>query len=278
MTRMLRIYFAADEPDFDAALDGLHAAKAALTALERELLRGKEPIRWRIVGISDGSLQTDVRPVAPPDVSPADIDLLCDRWVSAYRWFAGEDHDPVWMKASTAERFRELGRVASRGGLLGFATASISDPTDATDFTVEPLLRSTADVAPTEEPFHRYIGTLIGRIDWVNRHNGRKAALWDDLYGRKISLSYPAEMHNELIEALHEDDAAKRRVEVSGEIAVDAAGRPVSVDVSDLELIPPDDALPTLASLVGAMPGLREGHTAAEWLDRQRGEGDRLVG
>jgi hypothetical protein len=271
------MYFAADEPDFDAALNGLHAAKAALTALERDLLRGKEPIRWRIVGISDGSLLTDIRPDLPSDVSLADVDLLCDTWVSAYRWFVTEDHAPSWMKEGIADRFRELGRAASQGGLRGFATASVTDPTEATDFSVEPLLISPEEALPAEEPYHRYIGSLVGKIDQINRHTGRKGALWDDLYGRRVSLRYPADMHNELVEALHEEGTQKRRVEVSGEITVDSSGRPVSIEVTELDVIPPDDALPTLTSLIGAAPGLREGQDAAVWLDRHR-EGDELAG
>jgi hypothetical protein len=111
------------------------------------------------------------------------------------------------------------------------------------------------------------LGSIIGRAEAINLHDKREMTIWSELDGARVRVSFPERLYGEVHAAL------RHRVEAIGEITEDVDGRPLTMRLHSIEVLPStSEHLPTLESLVGSMPDLTGGLEPREWLERQRRE------
>lgn len=97
-------------------------------------------------------------------------------------------------------------------------------------------------------------------------HGRREAGLYEEIDNRRVVVTFPETLYERVRAAL------RTRVEAFGVLTEDTDGRPLRVRLHSLEAMPSDDELPTLSSLVGAVPSLTDGLSAAQYLERSRRE------
>jgi hypothetical protein len=114
------------------------------------------------------------------------------------------------------------------------------------------------------KPRYAATGSVIGRLDVISVHSGRLFTVYDEIHRRPVRGSFPDEIMPLAKEAL------SKRVLASGIIRRNSAHQMVSIEVIELEVMPEDGDLPTVAELVGSDPGFTGGLTAAEWVRKVR--------
>lgn len=286
MSLLVRLYLAGDEPEFEAVLDAMSAAYKALVGVQREVLGEQaERLHWTVVALHNSSAVVDLEAAPDPGMDEAMIERVVDRFVEdVYRLAVTPEHVPPDIGPEVLTHLRDLSVRAARGGLDGFTTMRIRTPQETQPVADLPRLRGLLPSAVEEPPAPRvavpasYMGTLIGRIDALNRHDDRRrrATMYEEVHGARVTLTYPRELHREILDALAEEGQGlrgARRVEVTGEVFEDDDGRPTQMRVVDLDVIPRDEDLPSLFSLLGSMPGLTRGEDPVSWVDREREQG-----
>ena len=94
---------------------------------------------------------------------------------------------------------------------------------------------------------YRDAGTLDGRLEAIQDKSGLSFSVRDPVFSQAIRCFFPEAL---LPKAL---TAFRKRVEVSGIIHYRKNGKPVRIDVADIELLPDDADLPSLADVRGIL-------------------------
>lgn len=110
------------------------------------------------------------------------------------------------------------------------------------------------------------IGSLIGQLDAVSLHEKQEARLWPERGGPSV----PVQFTDEQLPAVRDHLGA--RVEASGRLRRDAAGRPLSLRLRRLERLPTWEESPPLTDLIGLDPDFTGGKSSVEYLREIRGE------
>lgn len=128
---------------------------------------------------------------------------------------------------------------------------------------------SQGKVQPLVGVHHRVIGSIEGRIELVSLHHPyRRFNIYHSRTGKAVRCTLPEAIEADVIEALRK----RRRVIVSGEIAYNVRGEPLTVSISgSIRVLPSESELPSLEQMLGAIPDLTGDLTTEEHLRRLRG-------
>ncbi|MHB8450260.1 MAG: hypothetical protein ACYDAQ_07425 [Mycobacteriales bacterium] len=250
------------EVDFSGALATLQRGYELLLAVQREVLGPRaEHVRWVLTGLRDGSAVTLLRGLPlEADVSEADLGAVVDAYAGGTEALAGGAAEPPrYFDTSALQSYKALVSDLKRyqvGDLV--ATVPGRGPV-----TVPATVEMPVPVRRLEE---RYTvqGSVIGRIEAINMHDRREVALWSELDSARVKVSFAERLYTTVHAAL------RHRVEASGELVEDAFGRPVSLTLDYLEMLPEGRDAPALASLVGSLPDLTAGEEPRAWLEQHR--------
>jgi hypothetical protein len=231
-------------------------------ALDGHKPRADERSRWAFSNLKLGSLVATLAPSRPQRGATSDLLGRIAEW--AVDGFAASeerpDVPPHWDRTAAATAV-ELANVL---GLLpddGVLVELLSDGEPVRSVTVT---RHTAEhlTAGLRER-RRSIGSVVGHLDSVTVHDRREAGLWPSVGGERVPV-YFGDGHVDVIRA-----ALGNRVEVSGTLTRDAAGRLLSVRLRDLAVLA--DEGPPVTALAGLDPGITGGLTPTDYLREIRG-------
>ncbi len=104
------------------------------------------------------------------------------------------------------------------------------------------------------------IGSVEGRIEAVNIHNGYRFGIYDFLTERRVDCSFSDTMFGEVIATL-----GKRAI-VYGLMQTDARGEPISIRVDRIQRLHSGSELPSVSDLRGMDPDFTGGKDAAEYI------------
>ncbi|MGZ4532750.1 MAG: hypothetical protein ACXVXP_10405 [Mycobacteriaceae bacterium] len=248
--------------DFMGALVTLQRGHELLLGVQRQVLgRRAGHVRWVLADLDAGSAVTALHGVPlEGDVTDEDLGVVVGAFTSGTDALAhGADEPPRYFDDSVLEAYKNLVTDLQKyqvGDLV--ATTPGREPVSVPASAVLPPA-----VVRLEERF-TVQGTVIGRIEAINLHERREMTLWSELDASRVRVTFPERLYP----AVHA--ALRCRVEAAGELTEDSFGRPLSLRLEDVEVLPEGEDLPTLASLVGSMPELTAGQDPREWLDRKR--------
>jgi len=96
-----------------------------------------------------------------------------------------------------------------------------------------------------ETDYHDY-GSLEGRLEAIQDSAGSlKIRIKDYLYPRAVNCVVPERLINEVLASF------RRRVEIEGRIHYRRDGTPISIEASEIEILPEDDELPSADDVRG---------------------------
>jgi hypothetical protein len=247
--------------DFLAVLRALQGSYELLQRTAHRVLGDRaDELRWQLAGLREGSAMTLLRASATSAVTGEDLRELVDTYTRDLR--APADRLP----AEDLPVLREVLLQLQKYG-VGSLVAQVDGAPEESRVVVEP--EATLQTLVVARPAQlRVIGSVVGRLERLNMHQRREAALWNELDQRSVVVTFAEEFYQRVHGAL------RQRVEVFGTIVEDADGRPLRIRLQDLEVLASDENLPTLSSLVGSMPDITGGAPAQEYLARSRREFD----
>lgn len=238
-----------------------------LGQLEDEAVRagrgGRQRTTWAIRNVKLNSLDLTLAPNRLGD--DVTLDLIADIGDWAVDGFAVAEIEDVlpehWTPAAGSTGIdlgKDLGLLPSDGMELSYVVdGQVRHEVVVTRNTAEHLIAATKRKS-TE------LGSVIGRLDTASTHSNLVAALWTDLHGERVEVRF-AERDKEVIRA-----AWDKRVEVVGLITSNAWGRPTSIGMTGLEVLPTVEESPPLTDLIGADPDMTGDLTVEEHLERLR--------
>lgn len=244
------------EMDLAAVLNALQASVMLLQRTAHRVLGGRgEMAQWRLTGLREGSAAALV---SPRGITADESRAVATTYVRDLRNPAERllDEDIALLKAML-EPLRETGSGSFAAAIEG----SIDDEVALLEPNV--VLAQMVDLSPER---HQVIGSVVGMLEGLNMHGRREAGLYEEIDNRRVVVTFPETLYERVRAAL------RTRVEALGVLTEDTDGRPLRVRLHSLEAMPSDDELPTLSSLVGAVPSLTDGLSAAQYLERSRRE------
>ena len=255
---LLGVDGALGEMDFPSAMQALQRGYELLDRTAHRLLGDRaDGLRWHLTGLQEGSALTMLEASPTEEVTLAELWEMVDTYAFDFADPIGrlpEDDVPILR-----ELLAGLDRTAS-GSLFTQRVGGGPRVTTA-PAQVLPLLQTPAD-----RPQLRVIGSVIGTLESLAVHTKREASFYNDVDKRRVLVLLP----RPTMSACTLPCANELRF--FGVLQEDSAGRPLRVRLQDIEVLPPDDDLPTLSSLIGSMPTLTGGLTPDEYLERNRGE------
>jgi hypothetical protein len=204
-----------------------------------------DAIKWVVDSVRSGSPITyELRPTANPEEVPAPaleraVHAITDGLAALARNNATR---PEFFNDEALERARDLGKalgdhVRSVKLFNGQPSLPHGEITKLTVANVEAILA---------EDEYEALGTVEGRLEAVNVHNRNYFNVYDDLTGARMECQFGSDIPAEEVGA-----AIGKRVGVFGTLVSRESGRVVRVRVTELEVFPTPDHLPSLDDIEG---------------------------
>lgn len=242
--------------DLAAVLTALQAGVSLLQRTAQRVLGGRGALaEWRLTGLREGSVTLLARAEG----------ITADESLAVASTYVRDLQNPRQRLLDEDLALLQSGLEGLRDTGSGSLAASVEGSSGSEVAVLEPsdVLAQMADLAPDR---HQVIGSVVGMLDGLNVHGRREAGLYDEMDNRRVVVSFAEALY----ERVH--GAMRTRVEAFGLLTEDADGRPLRIRLRNLAAMPPDAELPTLSSLVGAVPALTGGLSAPEYLGRSRRE------
>lgn len=244
--------------DFPSVMQALQRGYELLSRTAARVIGERAlSVRWHLTGMREGSALTVLEASPSEEVTLAELREIAETYALDLEDPAGRlpDEDVAVL--------RELldGLEQTHSGSL-FTQPSF----ESRRITVEPAVVLPQLVPTSDRTQFTVIGSVVGTLESITVHAKKEASLYNDFDKRRVVVSF-AEADYPRVHA-----ALRKRVEVYGILHEDNAGRPVRIRLQDLEVLPQDEDLPTLRSLVGSMPDLTGDLTPEQYLDRNRSE------
>jgi hypothetical protein len=240
--------------------DFLKRLQAVLDSLKKteEVIAGTEPSGdWEIVAISKESPTHIVLEYFPAPGEPQEQDVgesVGPRFLGYLHELATRGEAPTELDRDTIETF---GRVA---GPVAPDRVTVTIRNGGPPVEATPALR--ANVEKILKPKLRSLGTVKGRLEYLNIHGARNV-LWifPAVGPDKVTCYFP----ENLLEKAK--TGVGQTVRVHGVVTYRARDpHPSSVRVQEIEILPPDDQLPSLMDLRGAAPDLTGDQSSEDFI------------
>jgi hypothetical protein len=199
--------------------------------------RGKDPVRWIVSGAKKSSplelrfTGQMVNPRDPVALVPETVETV----VAGIRAIARRAHRPRYFTDTALEEAKTLANLASISLKNGAARpASLSRKVaEHIDELIGPKISS--------------VGTVVGRLEGLTIHGKKLLVVYEQLTGRRVNCVFPDHMLEQALRGFN------NRVSVYGTIHSRATGEKLSVDVEEMEIFPPDSALPKAEDVRGIL-------------------------
>lgn len=255
---LLGVDGALGEMDFPSVMQALQRGYELLDRTAHRLIGDRaDSLRWHLTALRESSALTMLEASPTADVTLAELWEIVDTYALDLADPVGRlpDDDIPLLRDLLAD----LDRTGS--GALFTQRGEGGDRVVVAPALVLPLLAT-----PVDRPQFKVIGSVSGTLESLTVHAKREASLYHDFDRRRVIVSF-AEADYPRVHA-----ALRKRVELFGLLQEDSAGRPLRIRLHEMEVLPQDEDLPTLSSLVGSMPDLTAGLDPAEYLERNRRE------
>lgn len=235
-----------------------HDVLALLQALARLSQRESRPrtVDWRVTSHSDG--QAEFRPIDEPDLAQlAAVSLVKGLETAEKESRLEETWDPSVAAVAT--------RMARRLGETDTTGLAVAVSGEGYEHGVTVTRRAATHLVEASRQRITSYGSVSGVLGGVSAWPRRRAALWNDLDGRRVEVRF-TEQHDEDVRAAW----AKEHVEVTGVVYENSAGQVLRVDMESLQLPQPGGL--RLADLPrGSYPDMTGGLGVLDYLDSLRG-------
>ncbi len=259
----LRVTFLGEHQDARKSVAALDQLLKVIGKAEELNTGQKGHSTWRFSHLALGSVAVGIELFKPPAEGGPDVDRFAfDRLVDGLAEAQEREGVPGGWSTDLAIRARDWIRDVGTEGIRieirrnGFPERSV---------TVTKVAQRHLD-AGLERGWQDSIGSIIGALDTVSVHGKYEARLWPERGG----LSVPVQFQPDQVELVKEHLGA--RVEATGWLRRDTAGRPVQLRLRDLERLRSFKDSPPLSGLIGLDPDFTGGKSAVEYLKEIRGE------
>lgn len=233
-----------------------------LKNLERSTARGAGEVTYRIAGLEAHSAAVEIE-VESADEQNYRANTIVDRFSAGTAALHRGTIDQFEADSDTIRAFKQLLTP------LGEHVPAVLIRADSTEVVFSAESGSAAVFALETEVSDISVGTFSGFIDAVNVHRDPIFFLYPTIGPTKIRCEFDRTMLDDVRTAL------KQYVTVHGLMAYRVGNPfPIRITVERFEINPPEDELPTLASLWGMAPDLTGGLSSEEYIRQLRDGGN----
>lgn len=251
-----------------AFLSQLEAVKAALKQTERLVTGEEEPtVYYRVVDLSHNSPATIVleavslanrpqttvkkkRPAIKTDYSHATV----NQFFHSLRQIREKRQRPERADLQALEAYRNLAAPLEKR----VSGVKLIDSDESVD--IDRDFQSAIDeiIGPDE----LVEGTISGTLEKLNLHNTTRFDIFPPIGPKQVACDFGPSLRADVIRAVDQ------YVQVFGKLRYKRLENfPYAVNAEKVEVLPPEDELPTLLDLKGMAPDLTEGKTTSEFLE-----------
>jgi len=242
----------------------LQAVKAALKQTERTITGKDEPeLYYRIVRATHSSpLSVTIEPTPlRPEVGTEIAKTTVKKFFSTLRMIDKDRDAPEDFDLPALEAYRDLGTMLDKH-VAGITIAA------SRNRKVEINKKFENKVSEIIGPDEIVEGSISGMLEWLNLHNTSIFHIYPIIGPKKVVCTFPKRLKEKVKSAIDS------HVEVYGELKYKRWGNfPYAMAVSDLDILPPDDELPTLFDLRGIAPDATGDLSSVEFVRAIRDEG-----
>jgi hypothetical protein len=233
----------------------------ALKQTER-IVAGREGVLYyRVVDMKHDSPATITLEPAPrrPEVDPQVVSGTVERFFGNLRQIGSRGRVPADVDVEALEAYRDLGATLKRK----VSKVKLINSEASIDINQEFQETITEIIGPDEI----IEGSLSGMLEWLNIHNNNIFHIYPPTGPKKVNCYFEPDKKHEVIAAID------RHVRVYGRLRYKRRDNfPYAMDAEEIEPLPPDDELPTLASLRGIVQNTT-GMSAADFIRSLRDAG-----
>ena len=271
MTERLRIRMIGSQDDHEDLrlgdfIEALSAVRSALKHTER-VVRGlhETSTYYRVVNLSHQSPSTiEIEPVArvegDGDVREAQStsDEVVRRFVGAMEAIV-QQRRPAIADPHALASYRDVGDVLRRN------VSSLVLETTAQRISIDQVFVGKVDKLMGKD--EEIEGSVTGVLEKLNLHNASRFDIYPVVGPSHVSCEFPKELRDVVVAAVD------KYVEVFGTLRYkELSPFPYAIKVKRVEIMPPIETLPTLASLRGIAPRATGDLSAAEFVYELRHE------
>jgi hypothetical protein len=109
-------------------------------------------------------------------------------------------------------------------------------------------------------------GSIVGKLESISVHNGAEFRVWDRKTGKPVRCKYEPAIEQQI------KDALRKTVTVVGEILINSAGNPISMDVEDIEEMGTRSPSLSVEQIAGSIKDFTGGRSLREYLEETEDE------
>lgn len=219
----------------------LQFVRSALKQTER-LVTGKDEnlIYYKVIDLSHNSPVTVVLEATPikEEVKKEVATRTVNNFFRNLNWIQKKSKVPSKVDLPALEAYRDL------GALLDKNVTNIQIINSHRIFNInESFTEKVVDIIGPDEIIE---GSMSGMLEWLNLHNTNTFHIYPEVGPKKLNCHFHKTLKSTVISAID------KHVRVYGELRYKKRDKyPYAINVSEIEILPDDSELPTLASLRG---------------------------
>jgi len=219
----------------------LQFVRSALKQTERLVTRKDENLLYyKVVDLSHDSPVTVVLEATPikEEIKKGIATRTVNNFFRNLNWIQKRSQVPYRVDLPALEAYRDL------GSLLDKNVTNIKIINSHRVFDInESFTEKVVDIIGPDEIIE---GSMSGMLEWLNLHNTNTFHIYPEVGPKKLNCNFHKELRPFVISAID------RHVRVYGELRYKKREKfPYAVNVKEIEILPDDSELPTLASLRG---------------------------
>ncbi|MFQ5903506.1 MAG: hypothetical protein ACE5JO_07440 [Candidatus Binatia bacterium] len=164
---------------------------------------------------------------------------------------------PPMFSETALNAVKRLGRIRE-----GVKTIKIQHRKEVIQITERLAVNIDDLISRTSES----VGSFEGTLEMVTIHSQKYFRVYEPVHGRGIVCYFPPDLLEVVKSSLGD------RVAVSGRLRSDRLGKPETITVTDLRVLPEEERLPRPSELRGLVKGMTAGEKAEEYLRKLRGD------
>ncbi len=257
----LRFVVEAEDPlPLDLVLKTLTDARSILMDVERGVSRSDRSVGEIVVShVADRSVAIDLHYRARTDADQAVVARAESAFVEGLASISNAAIPPRFFGSESLHALRRMSRRLQRvrGGRLGISDGGGTSHASIDASTLESVERLLSGG-------HDALGSIIGRLEAVNIHHRRVARVYSEDWTGSVECHFDESSMAEVRAALGS------RVVATGVIQRTATGSPTRLTLTELEILPDANELPTIDDLIGIDPDFAGGLSGEDYVSQQR--------
>lgn len=218
----------------------LEFVRSALKQTER-IVAGKDGLLYyRVTDLSHNSpVSITIEPATKkPEIDPQIMRGTVERFFGNLNDITSRGNLPDDVDLPALEAYRDLGALLKKN----VSKVNIANGSSSIEINQQFREKVTEIIGPDE----LIEGSLSGMLEWLNIHNTNAFHIYPETGPKKVNCTFSKERKPEVIAAID------KHVRVYGMLRYKKRDKfAYAADIDEIEILPPDDELPTLASLRG---------------------------